>query len=106
MAKLNKDNNEILISKVLDKFVNQIESDNISKTDLKILCNNIAKETANLKDKTLKRFFVEFIDIPDKVETNENGELLAESYVEKMMKRLKAAESIFNNYKKFENRIN
>lgn len=40
-----------------------------------------------------------FINVPDEVETNENGEPLATSFIEVSMKRIKAAEEFANNLK-------
>ena len=41
-----------------------------------------------------------FINVPDEVETNVNGEPLATSFLEVSMKRIKAAEDFTNNLKK------
>lgn len=41
-----------------------------------------------------------FISVPDEVETNENGEPLAKSFIEVNMKRIKAAEDFANDLKK------
>lgn len=40
-----------------------------------------------------------FINVPDEVETNENGEPLATSFLEVSMKRIKAAEDFANDLK-------
>lgn len=40
-----------------------------------------------------------FINVPDEVETNENGEPLATSFLEVSMKRIKAAEEFANDLK-------
>ena len=40
-----------------------------------------------------------FINVPDGVETNENGEPLATSFIEVSMKRIKAAEDFTNDIK-------
>ena len=40
-----------------------------------------------------------FINVPDEVETNENGEPLATSFLEVSMKRIKAAEDFTNDLK-------
>lgn len=61
-----------------------------------------AKEMAEVKDKAIKQFFIEHISPNMEVETNENGEPLAESFIEVNQKRFELAEEIFKRYKEFE----
>lgn len=65
-------------------------------------CYAAAKEMAEAKDAVLKQFLIEHISTDAVVETNENGEPLAESFIAAGEARLKAAEEVFSKYKKFE----
>lgn len=65
-------------------------------------CYAAAKEMAEAKDLAFKRFLVEHISSGVEVETNENGEPLAESFIAAGEARLKAAEEVFDQYKRFE----
>lgn len=57
---------------------------------------------AEAKDLAFKRFLIEHISSGVEVETNENGEPLAESFIAAGEARLKAAEEVFDQYKRFE----
>ena len=68
-------------------------------------CYATALEMAEAKDAALKQFLIEHISTDAVVETNENGEPLAESFIAAGEARLKAAEEVFNRYKQFEERM-
>ena len=53
----------------------------------------------NLALESVCEYLKFFINVPDEVETNENGEPLATSFLEVSMKRIKAAEEFTNNLK-------
>ena len=57
---------------------------------------------AESKDLAFKRFLVEHISSGVEVETNEDGEPYADSFIAAGEARLKAAEEVFSKYKKFE----
>lgn len=64
-----------------------------------------AMKMAELKDKAIKQFFIEHIYPDISIETNEDEEPLAESFVSANMKRFELAEEMFNVYKRFEKRF-
>lgn len=60
---------------------------------------------AEAKDAALKQFLIEHISTDAVVETNEDGEPYADSFIAAGEARLKAAEEVFNRYKQFEERM-
>lgn len=48
-----------------------------------------------------KEWFIEHVNIPQEVETNEYGEPLADSYIKYAKARLNAANEMFENFKKY-----
>lgn len=60
---------------------------------------------ADLKDRSIKQFFIEHISPGVEVETNENGEPLAESFIEASKARFAAAEKAYARFKEFEQRF-
>lgn len=64
-----------------------------------------AKEMAEVKDNAIKQFLVEHIFSDITIETNEDGEPLAESFVDANMKRFELAAQAFKTYKEFEKRF-
>lgn len=51
---------------------------------------------AEAKDRAFKQFLIEHISLNVEVETNDDGEPLAESFIAAGEARLKAAEEVFN----------
>lgn len=68
-------------------------------------CYTAALEMAEAKDAVLKQFLIEHISTDAVVETNEDGEPYADSFIAAGESRLKAAEEVFNRYKQFEERM-
>ena len=64
-----------------------------------------AKEMAEVKDNAIKQFLIEHIFPDITIETNEDGEPLAESFVDASMKRFELAAQAFEAYKEFEKRL-
>ena len=64
-----------------------------------------ALEMAEFKDKAIKQFFIEHISPGVEVETNENGEPLAESFIKASEARFAAAEQVYTRFKEFEQRF-
>ena len=60
---------------------------------------------ADAKDAALKQFLIEHISTDAVVETNDDGEPYADSFIAAGEARLKAAEEVFNRYKQFEERM-
>lgn len=78
---------------------------NNSKTGTPCITFKCAMEMAELKDKAIKQFFIEHISPGIEVETNENGEPLAESFIEASKARFDAAEKLYAVFKEFEERF-
>lgn len=78
---------------------------NNSKTGAPCITFKCAMEMAELKDKAIKQFFIEHVSPDIEVETNENGEPLAESFIEASEARFKAAERLYAVFKEFEDRF-
>lgn len=78
---------------------------NDSNTGAPCITFNYVIEMAELKDKAIKQFFIEHISAGVEVETNENGEPLAESFIEASKARFAAAEKVYARFKEFEERF-
>lgn len=68
-------------------------------------CKKSALDMAELKDKAIKQFFIEHCCPDIEVETNNDGEPLAESFIKAQERRIELAEEMFAQFKKFEERI-
>lgn len=74
-----------------------------TKSIFNSIISDVFKEGAeygyNLAIERVCEYLKFFINVSDEVETNENGEPLADSFIEVNMKRIKAAEEFANNLK-------
>lgn len=77
----------------------------ITSTNLRHIIYTACLQMAEAKDLALKRFLIEYISPGVKVEMDENGEPLAESFIAAGEARLKAADEVYNRYKHFEERM-
>lgn len=64
-----------------------------------------ALKMAELKDKAIKQFFIEHISPGVEVETDDEGQPLAESYIKASEARFAAAEKVYARFKEFEQRF-
>jgi len=65
-----------------------------NKSQIEYTCTDALIEKA-------KEWFIEHVNIPQDVETNEDGEPLADSYIKYAKARFDAANEIFENFKNY-----
>jgi len=75
---------------------------NDSNTGAPCITFNYIMEMADLKDKAIKQFFIEHISPGVEVETDDEGQPLAESFIKASEARFAAAEKLYAIFKDFE----